>query len=181
MVKLVLKTLKAIIMVTAISYFFAMAFKMLCDIQADFYNWDGYFDSSSDESMTGEAALDHFIVKFNMEPDEISDKDSILKFVYFSFTTLTTVGFGDLHPRSDAERIFIAFGMLIGVAIFSLFMSEFIEIVTETMLPPCEGDEDNLAKFFGLLKGFNRQEDINYTLKTKIENYFLYRWANDRN
>ena len=31
-VKLILKTLKAIIMVTAISYFFAMAFKMLCDV-----------------------------------------------------------------------------------------------------------------------------------------------------
>ena len=185
-VKLILRTLKTIIMVTAISYFFAMAFKMLCDVQADYYHWDQYRDNGLEiEEMTGEGALDHFIYSeeagLNMLSDNISDPDSILKLVYFSFTTLTTVGFGDLHPRSDAERLFIAFGMLIGVAVFSIFMSEFIEIVTETMLPPADGDEDNLAKFFGLLKGFNRQEEINYQLKSKIENYFLYRWANDRN
>ena len=102
--KLILKTLKAIIMVTAISYFFAMAFKMLCDIQADYYSWDGYVDSSSDGTMTGEGARDHFTVVFNMQEKEISDTDSILKFVYFSFTTLTTVGFGDVVPTKNVAK-----------------------------------------------------------------------------
>lgn len=49
------------------------------------------------------------------------------------------------------------------------------------MLPPADGDEDELAKFFSLLKRFNRQEDIRLELKRQIEAYFDYRWANDRN
>jgi hypothetical protein len=49
--------------------------------------------------------------------------------LYFSFTSLTTVGFGDFNPRSDNERVFIAFGLLFGVAIFSMIMNEFIEMI----------------------------------------------------
>jgi hypothetical protein len=36
---------------------------------------------------------------------------------YFSVTTLTTVGFGDLHPTSDGSRLFTAFYILVGVTI----------------------------------------------------------------
>jgi hypothetical protein len=50
---------------------------------------------------------------------------------YFAFTSLTTVGFGDYHPRDDIERLFGAFMLLGGVAIFSLVMGNFIEILQE--------------------------------------------------
>ena len=36
---------------------------------------------------------------------------------YFSVATLATVGYGDLHPTSDASRLFTAFHILGGVAI----------------------------------------------------------------
>ena len=173
-----LKTVKAVIMVTACSYFFAMAFKMLCDIQADVYDLDQYSNKNpKPKDWTGDddrknLENDHFMREFEMERDQISDKDSVIKFMYYSFTTLTTVGFGDLHPRSNIERLFIAFVMLLGVAIFSLFMSDFIDIVTETILPPSDGDEDNLARFFEVIKSFNKHRDIHYELKSQIENYF---------
>lgn len=48
---------------------------------------------------------------------------------YFSITTLSTVGYGDLHPRSDIERVAASIILLIGVAVFSLIMSDFIEIL----------------------------------------------------
>jgi hypothetical protein len=53
----------------------------------------------------------------------------MIKLVYFSFTSLTTVGFGDFNPRSNLERLFIAFGLLFGVMIFSLIMGNYIEII----------------------------------------------------
>lgn len=59
----------------------------------------------------------------------MSDKDSMIRLIYFSFTSLTTVGFGDFNPRSDFERLFIAFGLLFGVAIFSYIMSEAIDMI----------------------------------------------------
>lgn len=36
---------------------------------------------------------------------------------YFSVATLTTVGYGDIHPTTDGSRILVAFYILIGVGI----------------------------------------------------------------
>jgi hypothetical protein len=36
---------------------------------------------------------------------------------YFSVATLSTVGYGDLHPTSDASRLFTALYIISGVAI----------------------------------------------------------------
>ena len=36
---------------------------------------------------------------------------------YFSVVTLTTVGYGDLHPTTDASRVFTAAYILVGVGI----------------------------------------------------------------
>ena len=42
--------------------------------------------------------------------------------MYYSFTSLSTVGFGDFHPRSDFERLVCAAMLTFGVAIFSILM-----------------------------------------------------------
>jgi hypothetical protein len=90
------------------------------------------------------------------EPSRIS-----LITTYFAFTSLSTVGFGDFHPRSNAERMFCAMILLFGVAIFSYIMGNFIEILSEFKEFHKELDDgDNLSKFFGTLKYFNGQMDI---------------------
>ena len=66
-----------------------------------------------------------------MSPEGIWGMDSMIILMYFSFTSLTTVGFGDYNPRSDVERFFIAFGLLFGVAIFSVIMNNFMEIIDQ--------------------------------------------------
>ena len=76
--------------------------------------------------------------------------------LYFSFTTLATVGFGDFNPRSNAERIFIAFGLLFGVAIFSYILGELSTIVNDFTNFNADGDEaESLATFFGVMAQFN--------------------------
>ena len=49
--------------------------------------------------------------------------------VYFAFTSLSTVGFGDFCPRGDVERILGSMLLLFGVAIFSYIMSKFIAMI----------------------------------------------------
>ena len=103
-------------------------------------------------------------------------------YFYFSFTSLSTVGLGDYNPRSNSERLFIACGLLVGVAIFSYIMGEFCKMVesfsTYNQLWGGEGDE--LSKFFGVLKRFNHNEDFNLEIKRQIERYFDYRWDKDK-
>lgn len=49
--------------------------------------------------------------------------------MYYAYTTLSTVGFGDLNPRSDWERAICIVVLLLGVAIFGIIMGEFLEII----------------------------------------------------
>ena len=49
--------------------------------------------------------------------------------IYFTFTTLATVGFGDYNPKADEERLFVVIIFLSGVSIFSYLMGIFIEIL----------------------------------------------------
>jgi hypothetical protein len=53
--------------------------------------------------------------------DETGSRRVIVS-MYFAFTTLTTIGLGDLYPVSDIERLVGAFLLLIGVATFSIIM-----------------------------------------------------------
>lgn len=76
--------------------------------------------------------------------------------MYFSFTSLTTVGFGDYNPRSNVERLYISFGLLFGVAIFSYIMGQLIDIIHASQKFNADnGDDDNLNRFFGVILHYN--------------------------
>lgn len=49
--------------------------------------------------------------------------------LYFIFTTLTTIGFGDFYPISNLERVLMVFVFMIGVAVFALVMGNFLDSV----------------------------------------------------
>jgi voltage-gated potassium channel len=53
--------------------------------------------------------------------------------MYFAFTTLSTVGFGDYYPVSNIERLVGSFVMLFGVAIFSYCAGELL-VMVDTLL-----------------------------------------------
>lgn len=48
---------------------------------------------------------------------------------YFTMTSLTTVGFGDYHPKSDTERAWTALGLMLGVAFFALIISFILDMI----------------------------------------------------
>jgi len=47
---------------------------------------------------------------------------------YFALTTLSTVGYGDLSPQSNVEKIVGIIIMILGIALFSYIMGKFFEI-----------------------------------------------------
>lgn len=76
----------------------------------------------------------------------------MIKGVYFTFTTLTTIGFGDLVPKNNAEYIMSSIVMLSGVSVFSYAISRFLE-VSEIFKKIEEeiGDDRLFALFFSTL------------------------------
>ena len=106
-----------------------------------------------------------------------SPKEVAIISLYYSFTTLSTIGFGDFHPKHDYERIFCAIIMVGGVMVFSYIMGNFVDMIQSYEIMNGDIDDgDNLSKFFGLMKKYNKGQDINDELKKRIESYFAFRW-----
>lgn len=106
----------------------------------------------------------------------------MISVMYFSFTTLTTVGYGDFYPVSNTEILVWSFVLLFGVTVFSFIMGNFIEMLMNFKIVTAENeDHANLSKWFGLLARFNKGRPLPREMSTKIEAYFDYFWADDRN
>lgn len=190
MISYFFKTFKLVIIILTVSYFIGMVWYIYCDL------------TSYREPVTSITCTEHFseaycgTVNFpdnttehyessffnHFELHKKTDEENAIIMTYYAFTTLSTVGFGDYHPKSDAERGVCAFILLVGVAIFSYIMGNFIEILISIQDLNADSDDgENLSKWFGLIKRFNSSRSISNDLKLKIEEYFDYRWINDKN
>jgi hypothetical protein len=118
-----LKTLKLVITIMNISYFTGIFFLIICEGVHDIRDIElsEYMDYNMEDRP------DLFIDTFGFYMN--TRKENLIIMFYFAFTSLSTVGFGDYHPRGDMERLMGAFILLGGVAIFSLIMGNFIEIL----------------------------------------------------
>lgn len=110
-----------------------------------------FIDEDSDYIDAGDAFM---IGNFEFYNDPIKAKS--IRMTYYAFTTLSTVGFGDIHPRSDFERILSAITMLVGVLVFSIVRDKLIESIDFTMHIDDDFDDGiELTRFFGILRHYN--------------------------
>jgi hypothetical protein len=80
----------------------------------------------------------------------------LIKVWYWAMTTLATVGYGDIRPVSNTERLVTALIFLVGTVAFSFIMGNFIDMLVEFRTVTAENEDYNgLAKFFSLLSRFN--------------------------
>ena len=153
-IKYFLKILRIILMILNVSYFTGIIWILYCDIvEQIFYPHQEEPDEDDHLRFLGEDEmrdyghennfLDHF------EIYEYSQVKQMLIPMYYAFTSLSTVGFGDFHPQNNGERILCSIILLFGVMIFSYVMGVFIEMISkfETFNTDLAA-EDELSKFF---------------------------------
>lgn len=176
--KYALKTLYLVLIMLSISFFIGMAWHKFVDTQIELLAI--YY--KDDPETFAELKSDSFYRFF--DKGDLEEFTTSITFMYFSFTTLTTVGFGDLSPQTEYERLFGAFLLLFGVAIFSYCMGIFIEILDSfiNFNSSIEDNEaDDLSQFFSCLKNMNGDLPINHELKSRIERFFAFSWNYDKN
>ena len=170
-----LKILKLVVIICNISYLLAIFWLIGCESYQDFI--------LGMEKQTEEYADEHpdTFIHYNGFHGQSAELNVIIC-VYFAFTSLSTVGFGDYHPRSNVERLTCAFILLFGVAIFSYIMGNFISVIEQFKAFHQDlEDGDQLSKFFGTIKKFNNNVQIDLELKQRIEAFFEYKWRMDKN
>ena len=154
-----LSTMRLVIIIFNISFFMGVMWLVFCDLTRDIIEGHGEHESTE--------ISDQWTFLFQYDFQDRSEPFQVLSVMYFSFTSLSTVGFGDFNPKSDSERILCSFFMIFGVAIFSYIMGDFIEILNKFQLINAELDEgDELAKFLGLIKRFNGGKDMSQEFRT---------------
>ena len=76
-----------------------------------------YLISSDSYSDTSDATWQ---TEFDL--DSYSVLNRLVVSCYYAITMLSTVGYGDMYPISNVEKIVAVFCMMIGVAVFSVIM-----------------------------------------------------------
>ena len=71
---------------------------------------------------------------------------------------------------------------MFGVMLFSYVLDQFIIIYYQyKLIIEDVDDSENLSRFLGTMKHFNKNKPLSLELKENIERYFAYKWDNDRN
>jgi len=118
-------------------------------------------------------------VKMDASYSSLDEFSSMITAIYFYFTTLTTVGFGDIFPVLLEERIMMIILEFFGIGLFSYVLSEIIHNVHEFAVSyECKMNERREA-----LREWIQKRDIarnnfekDFKPGPKIENYFLFEW-----
>jgi hypothetical protein len=98
-----------------------------------------------------------------------------VKAVYWSFTTLTTVGYGDISASTIPQMLYACFVQVTGVGVFGFVLSNVASLLSR-MDAAREHHLDNLDK----VETFMHSHHIPVDLKGKVRSYYHYMWKKHR-
>ncbi len=108
-------------------------------------------------------------------PDNLSSFDLYVRGFYWTTTTLTTIGYGDILPETTNQIIFVIFVEFIGAGMYGLIIGNIANLIANIDVAKAQHRE-KLEK----LNTFLRYRDIPSDLSEKINAYFDYLWQTRR-
>src|SRR5262245_31487328 len=94
-----------------------------------------------------------------------------LRALYWSITTLATIGYGDLTPTTDAQIVFTMVVMLLGVAVYGYVIGNVTSLLANIDLAKRHYRE-NMER----LGAFMHYRDIPPILQRRLRDYYAYLW-----
>lgn len=90
---------------------------------------------------------------------------------YFSIATLTTVGFGDVVPLTNVERLYVIGMMVLGVAVYGFAIGNVASMLSQ-INPARAHYVENMEK----LDGFMRYKRLPLALRKRMTEYYVHLW-----
>ena len=137
--QIVMQYVKTVMLLFGMVYFFATI-------------WDS---TTSNTCLEESERSDCFNTAYGIDDNTSSNR--VLTFYYFTFTTLSSVGLGDLVPKSNVERMVGSFIMLLGVAMYSYVQNQFLKMANQLKNFDLNQDENtHFQKFINIFAKFNK-------------------------
>lgn len=95
--------------------------------------------------------------------------------LYWSITTVTTIGYGDITPRSTVQTIFTMFIQLFGAAVFSMIIANLASLVASI-----DGARTRHKEKLEKIGTFLSYKKIPRNLQKQVHDYFDYLWESRR-
>lgn len=95
--------------------------------------------------------------------------------LYFSLTSLTSIGFGNIAPNTTAEKIFSCVTMIFGGLCYAVIFGQVTAIVQQSQ-KKSEGYHETLNNMRSFCKLYKVPKEIS----TRIVDYYMYTWVLNR-
>ncbi|MHC4070506.1 MAG: ion transporter [Planctomycetota bacterium] len=104
----------------------------------------------------------------------IVDAESIAQYIrslYWTITTMTTVGYGDITPTRTVEYVFSAVIMLMGASLYAFIIGS-----VASLLSSIQAAKNSHWERIDTVTEFLRQRHVPSDIDAKVRNYYEYIW-----
>jgi len=98
-----------------------------------------------------------------------------IRSIYWTITTMTTVGYGDITPARSVEYILAAIIMLMGASLYAFIIGSIA-----SLLSSIQAAKNSHWERIDSVTEFLRQRQVPAEIDAKVRNYYEYVWEHDR-
>lgn len=95
--------------------------------------------------------------------------------LYWSITTLTTVGYGDITPQNNVELIFTFTVMFLGVSLYAFIIGNVAAIISNL-----DASKNRFRDKLGQVQSYMGERKIPRSLQKNVLDYYQYMWEYNR-
>mmetsp|Transcript_1304 Transcript_1304/g.3742 ORF Transcript_1304/g.3742 Transcript_1304/m.3742 type:complete len:899 (+) Transcript_1304:106-2802(+) len=93
--------------------------------------------------------------------------------VYWAVMTMSTIGYGDVTPQTNGERVYVTIGMILGAAIYAYMVGNVCSIIASM-----SASEQRFRQEMDTLNSFLNANYVPKDLKDQLRSFYRYRNSN---